>query len=382
MPLHAARIRSLSHSAEAHAAGKPRASDVVPGQEQPTPTRIVLLDALRGAAALIVLLHHARSLFPAVFRRLHDSSPVLDTIVLVVSRRNVEAVWGFFVLSGLSIRLSVERRSLHSPGGMREYFERRARRILPLYWLALAASWWVARYVAATPNEALSSLTLLGNLLFLQSASGVAGQWFVPYAANGPLWSLSFEAFFYLAYPLLIFATGPSRRLEARRRRIACVATACCVGHLLNLVIPTPLSLFLAASLVWYIGVEVAERRIGYPSALPWPAILGAFTLVCAFRFAFGWLELHGLVVGIGALMVAECAHSRGQRPNAPALAFLAWFGNVSYALYLLHVPIMRAVSAIWGQTPAALAWAVGLSVLMSWFAERSAQRLFAPRRG
>ena len=46
----------------------------------------------------------------------------------------------FFILSGFSIRLSVEKLDIGTKHGLMEYCYRRLRRILPLYWLALAIS--------------------------------------------------------------------------------------------------------------------------------------------------------------------------------------------------------------------------------------------------
>jgi peptidoglycan/LPS O-acetylase OafA/YrhL len=331
--------------------------------------RLVWVDALRGAAALVVVLHHARTLFHPLLARLHETSALLHATVLFISERNVEAVWGFFVLSGFSIRLSVQKHGLR--GNVRAYCYQRARRILPLYWLALLLSAFVARELAPAPPASVSIATLVGNLLFLQTANGIAGQWFVPYAANGPLWSLSFEMFFYLAYPFLMHATGYGYERARRRKRMAWVVAACALGQFLNLVAPTPFSLFLAAGFVWYAGVELAECWLGAEPSWPRRVLLAALLLTAFLRFGLGWLGAHGLFVGVAALLLGGRAHSRAPNTSNRAFCALAWVGGVSYGLYLLHVPVMRAVIAIAGQTIPSLGCAIVSTVGLAFLSER-----------
>lgn len=97
----------------------------------------------------------------------------------------------FFVLSGFVLVLAYADRAEpgRSPIG---FWRARIARILPLYLLALGLSLWLFR---DQPDTTLLALVL--DLFFLQA-------WFPPYplAINGPAWSLSVEAFFYLSFPL------------------------------------------------------------------------------------------------------------------------------------------------------------------------------------
>ena len=54
--------------------------------------------------------------------------------------------------------------------------------------------------------------TLLGNLAFLQDFFAR------PYGSNGPLWSLSYEFWFYLVFPLLVGAGSVGGGALAPRR--------------------------------------------------------------------------------------------------------------------------------------------------------------------
>src|SRR5438874_13329861 len=97
--------------------------------------RIKLLDSLRGFAAFLVVFHHAYTRFSYLY---FSSEPVLLHHVLsFISDLNVEAVLLFFVLSGFSIRLSLQKGLPISKNFFNEYVYRRLKRILPLYYVAI-----------------------------------------------------------------------------------------------------------------------------------------------------------------------------------------------------------------------------------------------------
>jgi len=346
--------------------------------------RIRWVDALRGACAAVVAFHHARTLFSGMDVAFAAVSPGCLELARAVSQRNTEAVVLFFVLSGFSIRLSLQRRGLDSRLALADYYRRRARRVLPLYWLALACAWLVAASVAPLPPEWLSPATLLGNLLFLQTADGVPGQWFLPWAANGPLWSLSFEVFYYAAYPWLVRRA----RDEAARWRVVLLVTG--FGMLTNVFAPNPLAMFCAASLTWYLGVDLAERWLepGAP-ARPY-GLAGLCAAATALRFGLGsaGLTFHYVWVAASAVVLARLV-LRWQRRSGAAAASrrpypvsveagrgaLLWLGSISYALYLLHVPVLRAGEALFGPGVAAALGSLIASVLLAFAAEKWAER-------
>jgi peptidoglycan/LPS O-acetylase OafA/YrhL len=339
--------------------------------------RIIALDALRGVLALIVVLHHVTTLFSSFGSALVLRAPLTAEVVGFISRRNVEAVICFFVLSGLSIRLSVERHALTEPGATTTYLYRRARRILPLYWLALALAALVVRTLAPVPTEAASLRTLLLNLVFLQTAVGVPGLWVLPYAGNGPLWSLSFEMFFYLCYPALV------RGVRNRTRRTCLVLGLTVFGLLLGVLWPNPFAMFCAASLIWYVGVELAELSLGARASLPWPVFALLWLLLCALRMQPWGATVHGLWIACTLLLMARALLPllRHARPklrvlNTLLLKPLAHLGTISYGLYVLHVPILRACAAGFGSGFLSALGAVTACVGVAFVAERCAARM------
>lgn len=343
-------------------------------------SRVRLVDALRGVAASVVALHHAHTLFPGVDSALAGVSPMLATAVLALTRRNVEAVLLFFVISGFSIATSVRGRPFCVPGALGHYAGRRARRILPLYGASLVLAALVAFTVAPVPEHARALSTLLGNLLLLQTAPGVPGQWVEPWAANTPLWSLSFEVFYYAAFPLLW------RTVASPAARLCVVALVSAAGYACGAFAPNPLAMFCASGLVWYLGVELAALRHDGRASLPLAVFVALWLLALALRTAVDRVVFHGLWVGASwflggalALYAARTLHAVPGRKNACGVVCarltepLVRLGGVSYALYLLHVPVLRAARAVVGPGWAAAATGLAMALLLAFVAERLA---------
>lgn len=345
-------------------------------------SRVRLVDALRGVAASIVALHHARTLFPGVDSALAGVAPALAEAFEQLTRRNVEAVLLFFVISGFSIASSVRAEPLGGPGALRRYAFRRARRILPLYWASLALAALVAFSVAPVPDAARSWSTLLGNLLFLQTAPGVPGQWVEPWAANAPLWSLSFEVFYYAAFPLLW------RAVTAPATRLAVVVIVSAAGYAGGMFAPNPMAMFGAMGLVWYLGVELAAFRHDGRASLPLGAFVALWVLALALRTLVDRVAFHGLWVGASwflcgaaAVHVARKARVDGRTPPAFGNAYrrltepLVQLGGASYALYLLHVPVLRAARAVLGPGWSAAGAGLVVAVMLAFAVERLVTR-------
>src|SRR5689334_14217661 len=113
------------------------------------PRRLEALDFLRAACALSVLCNH-----------LYDETTGLwrNTILVGLFSFGVEAVIGFFVLSGTVI-------ALQRYPGRDAYIRARLLRILPIYYIALAG----CLAVMLVTHEPFKVTELLGNLFFLQS---------------------------------------------------------------------------------------------------------------------------------------------------------------------------------------------------------------------
>lgn len=366
------------------AAGAVPESQQVPAR--PPSQRLAYVDALRGLAALLVLFHHTTTLFPDLYAALAHVSPALHGAIMFVSDRNHDAVLLFFVLSGFSVRLSVGEPGLVTRADIDLYLYRRFKRILPLFVVALALTALLGLWTGRIGEVAFAPWTLFGNLAFLQSSSNTRGTWFVPYGGNGPLWSLSYEMFYYLLFPAMLFAL---RRFGlASRTMMFAVATGLTVLGLAAFVVaPSPPFAFLALFGVWYCGADLAEQHLGGQRDKPWViAVLtgGAIAALVALPWVpsatvQSWC-VAAAIYGVWRAGLSIAPQRRATLAAGPSLwTPLARLGFISYALYLFHYPMLTATAAMFGQSWMVLGITVALALALAWAAEWLAAK---PRYG
>jgi peptidoglycan/LPS O-acetylase OafA/YrhL len=167
------------------------------GEAKPR-VRLEFLDGLRGLASLYVVLFHA------CYELLKASMSLPGRAVARSLVYGHFAVDVFIVLSGFCLMMPVVRAGTgRLPSGFKEYLRRRARRILPPYYVAFALSVALAAgsvFVLHVGDRAqfgawpvLSHLLLIHNFDFGWAC-----------AINGPLWSVATEWHIYFLFPLLL----------------------------------------------------------------------------------------------------------------------------------------------------------------------------------
>jgi peptidoglycan/LPS O-acetylase OafA/YrhL len=310
--------------------------------------RLAGLDGIRGLAALYVVINH-------VFLRAFPGYPVDHAPFwagwFIYGRF---AVVVFIVLSGFSLALSPARHGWRLDAVGR-FAERRARRILPAYWAALAFSLAVAWLIVPQPGQGVPNATsVLVNGLLVQNVVAA-------HSPNAAFWSMAVEAQLYLAFPLLLLMV---RRWGAVAMVAAVAAVVAAIGifgphipRLDTLVIQSPPDLaalfalgILTAGVVSATSASSASSERG---SWPWAWLaLGAAVPVLATIWWQGsvwtldhliWIDM-ALGPAIACLLVGLAAG----RP-APLLRVLdarpiRSLGLSSYSLYLTHGPIVVLV--------------------------------------
>jgi peptidoglycan/LPS O-acetylase OafA/YrhL len=304
--------------------------------------RVVGLDGIRGLAALYVVVHHCWLLtfhgYPANTGPFWLGWLVYGHLAVVV----------FITLSGFSLAISPARKGWRL-GGTARFARRRAWRILPPYWAALVFSlviaWTVTPQLHSGPPTG-RSVVVYG--LMLQDVV-------VAPVPNGAFWSIAVEAVLYLAFPLLLII----RRRAGVLAVLAAVTVPVVARGLLEPIVATTdkvrgltpqFAPMFAVGMV-AAGVLVAGDRV---RRLPWQwlaALAGTPVLLLMIGKGSVWTVDHYYWVDIAvgpaiAMLLAGVATGR----PAPLVWLLATrpvrsLGTFSYSLYLIHVPIVVAIS-------------------------------------
>ena len=150
-------------------------------------SKLEKLDALRGMAALYVVIHHS----------ITSTFTLFSMNLAYLFRFGEEAVILFFLLSGFVINFSFVKSRDKT---FRTYFFKRATRIYIPLLIVLVLGYMVECYGAGQVVDAHPKDLLL-NLMMLQDISSLKPNVVVdPYMHNSPLWSLSYEWWFYMLY--------------------------------------------------------------------------------------------------------------------------------------------------------------------------------------
>lgn len=313
--------------------------------------RIPELDGLRGLAVLFVLIAHYFGETPHGLNAL---------------------TWGwigvglFFTLSGYLIG-TIILDGHDKPGFVLTFYKQRAARILPAYavWVttvlivsaSLAGYPWVDR-----PLPWIAYATFTQNFAIATAVEG--GSWLLP------TWTLAVEQQFYLLIPLLIMVTP--------RRKLLTIMVALWLSAILFRLVVYDLNKLAALTLLpsradlLLSGVIAAmiDRRFALGRHLLalrlTPLIATLLLLAVSLADKGRTLSIVSpalLGIGGGGLILCLVHHApEASRFRSPTLYF---FGQISYALYLIHQPVSGLLHGfLLGSRPdiaTPLQWAVSL---------------------
>jgi len=267
----------------------------------------------------------------------------------------------FFVISGFVLWTAAEARPV-SPVA---FLAARFKRVAPLYWiatLAVAAVAWRAPQVLPIVHPGARHLLL--SLLFLPHADPVGDPF--PLLPTG--WTLTYEAFFYVAFALAL-AAPKDRRLQVLSGLLLAASLLGFGYHGWYTLLANPLLLeFLAgvglARLWGRGGLQRARRELG-------PVLIGAGV------FALAALQLGGVrddfwrpfLWGPPAVMVVAGAlklEADGRLTGGRVSQALQAVGDASYSLYLVQAPVIAAFAWMTPGLPAGLKAPAGLALAIA----------------
>lgn len=301
------------------------------------PDHLPALTGLRFFLALWVIVNH-------LVGQGHVYEPAAQALpgpLQAIMRGGYMAVPTFFMLSGLVLARNYAAISW-TPRNLRKYALGRLARIYPVYLLSLAI---VAPFIIKapiSPTDAEPKAWLVAMHLTLMQ-----GWWVGHYTAgwNTPAWSLSCEMFFYLVFPLLVTRwqrwTWP---VIAPLALLACAATqllwAAGVSDQLKPIIHLPdflMGIALARA------CELLTARPNPPTGawLYSTGLLGTGLLIGYAQYLPSSLPLTVLLRPMNALILLGLALGQGPLARLLARRPLVYLGKASYAMYILHIPIL-----------------------------------------
>ncbi|HLT15421.1 MAG TPA: acyltransferase family protein [Acidimicrobiales bacterium] len=307
------------------------------GREDPAGTTYwPALDALRGLAVAAVLLYHAEPLLmPGGF--------------LGVSL--------FFTLSGFLItRLAVAEHDRTGRVGLRAFWGRRIRRLLPASLLALILAMAVTAVAVPVDQRAdaigdvRAALANLANWRFILEGASYADLDLVPSPVQH-YWSLAIEEQFYLVFPVVALLA-----LRWGRRGLGAVLAAVAAASAL-----AQIHLDDVDRIYFGTDTRAAELAVGGLFALALPHLrsllgdrlhrsadaLAAFALLTTLAFWTGVQHTNPTLYGGGLACIAVVSGLvivgavAGRRvPALLARRPLVALGRISYGIYLFHFPL------------------------------------------
>ncbi|MES2751782.1 MAG: acyltransferase [Pseudomonadota bacterium] len=284
--------------------------------------KILSIQYLRGAAALMVVFFHADGMAVEYFK----------FGGLLFGAAGVDI---FFVISGfiMWIATSSERTTPAS------FVMGRIVRIVPLYWamtLLLYGGWLIFRDPAVVP----SIWNLLRSLLFIPFVSPRTGE-IQPLLIPG--WTLNFEMFFYAVFACAL--------LLARRHRavFVCTVLGALVASRLGISPSGPIAQTYTSPLLIEFMIGCLLGIIYERKSLPRPAIaLFLLILGCVLLLGSGMLSAANIGVtrflhwGLPAFLIVTGA--LGIEPMLRHWRLPALLGNASYSIYLTHAVVLAVL--------------------------------------
>lgn len=347
--------------------------------------RLHCLDSIRGLASLAVLMFHCCWIYPQAVRE-HIFFLAKFTPFAIFTNGHA-AVIIFFVLSGYVLSLPFFG---NRPVPFKQYLVKRFCRIYLPFAAAVCVStllWLISSRVPVStlsawfqgnwPPPPLEWRRILSH--FLMEGTNYATH------LDGPIWSLTHEIRISIMFPALIFISRKSARAIALGLFLFFASTVLlelCGDGNINVIPDSSLATWLLTLRYvpfFLMGILVSKHSAMLGSTIrkmPW-WLYGLFwacsyAAICK-HIRSDWVLAHfgDLFIALGSAgLIVLCLHSPRVShflEKGPA----QWLGQVSYSLYLIHVPIMLFVGYQFGAAvgvTATVAIAIATSLVIAQF--------------
>lgn len=311
----------------------------------------VYLDLIRGLSAILVVMEHLSSRLFVGYGNI-TSNNLLIKFLYLLNLLGGPAVIIFFVLSGFFISRSVLKAVFENKWSWRSYLINRLSRLfivlIPALILTLSLDHFAQNFGYKVYNSPIENLKdFVGNLFFLQNI-------FVGfYGSNAPLWSLSYEFWYYMLFPLLVFVFISQRNVT----KLVSLMISIFIISIIGTSMSSHFIIWLMGPLIFLIPLrKIFTHKYILPVTILFLIIVMVLhPLVMTGRLfndrANDLMDLYGvsLLVGLAfSTLIYSLLHSLTDKQRNVELR---WFGKLSkinssfsFSLYIIHYPIINFV--------------------------------------
>lgn len=294
------------------------------------------IQALRGLAVLLVVVYHAR---------------------LYLFEAGYLGVDIFFVISGFLITSMVKSQIEREKFSFTEFYFRRAKRLLPAAYTTFAVTALLSAFILTATEygqfveQLIGAVTFTANFVLMFQGSYFGGD-----AELKPLlhtWSLSIEEQYYLLMPALLYFL-PRRYWVHFVVLVVIVSLALCIGF--GLFWWPSVAFYFFPTRAWEMGLGSLGAFVmtrsdvqSVAKTLFWPSVVALIILPI---FPVGGLHpgIDAVLACVATLIVILRKHPVLQGALTRPLAFV---GDFSYSLYLIHWPVFALAANMWiGEMP------------------------------
>ncbi|TYR36890.1 acyltransferase [Sphingobacterium phlebotomi] len=307
--------------------------------------RFDFLDGFRGLAAMWVVFFHSLHFNGySIDKKLQLSEDILllryfETFLSLGQL----AVAIFIVLSGFCLAIPVVNSNLELKGGFKRYISRRAKRLIPPYYIALVISLVmiaVFPLLQVPQNTAWDSkipVTVQDIIVHVLLIHNLDSSWI--HKINGAHWSIATEWQIYFLFPVMLFLW---RKYSMYLSLLVFVVITLILQFIVPFAVPEFILLFFMGVISCYYSFKAnkSRKKLIYMATLVFIGSLalqiikpmGGFASNIIVGFAFSFL--------IYTLTSYKRLHAevRYLLLENPSTLFL---GRISYSLYLIHGPFL-----------------------------------------
>lgn len=227
------------------------------------------IEAIRGFAAIYVLLGHIVLLYTP-----QNYFPEFEFLIKTIFGFGHQAVILFFIVSGFSIHYNYSSKELVSPNEIWIYFRKRIVRLYPIFFISLILA-LIVLYITQTPSDYFRNI--LSFIFLTDNSEGAIAH---PIPTNFPIWSLSYEVFYYLLYPFLFLGI---RKYSLNKMLIVSIVISLIAAAYEFIFGPNHLANLLQLYWTWVIGALLADLKLKERNVLTGSFLKGLIIFSIAF---------------------------------------------------------------------------------------------------